>query len=457
VWGSKKWGMMMKKEELEKRRAYQEKIDTEYRDEYMRDECRVVHSFGFRRLSGKTQILGADQGDFHRNRMTHSIEVASICRSISLYIKNKCGKKIEKLGISLPEDNLITAVGLLHDIGHPPFGHGGEIALNYKMRSKGGFEANAQTLRLVAKIEPYHKMYGLNLTRRTLLGLLKYPCRYTSLCASQQNIDISKNRDIKFDEWKPPKCYYDSEDEVVCWMLAPISDSEQRTFRTCESKSVEDSSNPNVPNHKQSIYKSLDCSIMDIADDISYSIHDLEDAIYLKLIDKDNLKIYFCNTDWLLVRERDKCLSGFEKEEIIRNLFNICKSKKIFGKMVGKAIQGISIQPNDKFESPLLRCNVIFDEETRDAVKKLKNLIQDNVIKSQPIQTVVYGGMLAIMQLFDAMLSNPDKLLPQEYREGNADVERRICDYIAGMTDSYAYGMHKRLYGSSPGSVFDPL
>ena len=141
----------------------------DHRNPFERDKTRVIHCPAFRRLQRKTQILGTDEGDFHRTRLTHSLEVASIGHSI---VRNLAIKPKEFS--DLPHDDLINAICLLHDIGHPPFGHGGEVALNYMMRNYGGFEGNAQTLRLLTKLESFKSTYGLDLTRRTLLGIIKY-------------------------------------------------------------------------------------------------------------------------------------------------------------------------------------------------------------------------------------------------------------------------------------------
>jgi len=143
----------------------------DHRDPYERDRTRVIHCPAFRRLQRKTQILGTDEGDFHRTRLTHSLEVASIGSSLARNLNTNHQHSI--LSALLPSDDLINTICLLHDIGHPPFGHGGEVALNYKMRAHGGFEGNAQTLRLLTKVENSYGAYGLDLTRRALLGILK--------------------------------------------------------------------------------------------------------------------------------------------------------------------------------------------------------------------------------------------------------------------------------------------
>jgi len=341
----------------------------DYRSPFMRDECRVVHSFGFRRLQGKTQILGPEQGDFQHNRMTHSIEVASICRSIAMYLKKLCSKKkgshkkykdcLKLLkGVKNDYECLITAIGLLHDIGHPPFGHGGEVALNFKMREHGGFEGNAQTLRLLTDIEDFTEENGLDLTRRTLLGLIKYPASYSKLCARYPNAP-SRNRDIHIEEWLPPKCYYDDDQHSVDWLSEIFNENDRKKF-----SKINKTSKSNDQNHKKTLYKSFDCSIMDIADDIAYSIHDIEDAIHLGLIKLDD----------------------FRKKKMLNKLVIFSEKSKELYKNLGKGSE-----KRKWFE-------YLFDGEEWK-------------------RKIVFGGMMTVMQLFDAIIANPDKLLPDFYRK----------------------------------------
>lgn len=139
-----------------------------------RDLARLIHSATFRRLQAKTQVLGIGEGDFHRTRLTHSMEVAQIGKGITKNLLSRCAEQ-QATDCVLPDSDLMFCVGLAHDLGHPPFGHGGEVALNFCMREHGGFEGNGQTLRILSKIEAHTPNYGLDLSRRVLLGVLKYP------------------------------------------------------------------------------------------------------------------------------------------------------------------------------------------------------------------------------------------------------------------------------------------
>ena len=156
------------------------------RPPFRRDRGRILHSAAFRCLQAKTQIHAIGENDFYRTRLTHSLEVAQIGSSLVAQLKfletfeslsqtlnidkNELQKQLKPL---LPSNDLIESLCFAHDIGHPPFGHGGETALNYMMAEQGGFEGNAQTFRILTKLEPYTENAGMNLTRRTLLGVVK--------------------------------------------------------------------------------------------------------------------------------------------------------------------------------------------------------------------------------------------------------------------------------------------
>src|SRR5690554_6632994 len=154
------------------------------RTPWQRDRARVLHSAAFRRLQSKTQIMNVGENDFYRTRLTHSLEASQIGASLINQLEHRGDSLAHSL---LPDANLMEALCLAHDIGHPPFGHGGETALNYKMLNSGGFEGNGQTFRIVGRFESYHATYGMDLTRRTLQGLLKYPVLMPKLEAPKES------------------------------------------------------------------------------------------------------------------------------------------------------------------------------------------------------------------------------------------------------------------------------
>src|SRR5690606_39034759 len=226
------------------------------------DYGRVIHSASCRRLQGKTQILNLGDSDFYRTRLTHSLEVAQIATGVvGLLKKNNAHHPAASV---LPDRSLIQAIACSHDLGHPPFGHGGEVALNYCMRDHGGFEGNGQTLRIIGRLEDFSHQAGSNLTRRTMLGILKYPVAYSKAAnpdlrpalkagpSTLQLIDRTRS--------KPPKAYLDSESDIVDWLIDPLTQDERDAFTSVVTKPGK---------HGQAKHKSFDCSIMDVSDDIS--------------------------------------------------------------------------------------------------------------------------------------------------------------------------------------------
>ena len=227
-----------------------------YRSPWRRDYARIIHSAAFRRLQGKTQLFPNAESDYFRNRLTHSLEVAQIAKSIAVRL-NATDSYFKNHNI---DTDLVELAGLTHDLGHPPFGHQGEEALDELMRDHGGFEGNAQTLRIIARLENREtavvhdgipmqidqkgvdQRRGLNLTFRSLASILKY---------NNKIPHEGKDRPTQ----KVQKGYYYTEAELVHEVREKV-----------------------LGNGYNSSVKTIECSIMDIADDIAYSTYDLEDA-----------------------------------------------------------------------------------------------------------------------------------------------------------------------------------
>lgn len=424
----------------------------DHRDPYERDRTRVIHCPAFRRLQRKTQILGTDEGDFHRTRLTHSLEVASIGRSI---VRNLAINQQETLlpGL-LPNDDLISVICLLHDIGHPPFGHGGEVALNYMMRNHGGFEGNGQTLRLLTKVENSYGEFGLDLTRRALLGTLKYPVRRSQVVANKlpQAVE-SINKTIRINDWLPPKAYFDCEQAEVDWLLTQFSEKDHNLFQSLALP-------PQDRQHGKAAYHSFDCSIMDVADDIAYGVHDLEDAIHLRLINRshlDNKAFRALLAETSLAENQDQLLDFLFSQELYQR-------KQAIGEMVNYFITATQItMTNEAFENHLLKYNIILQPEAEALLKYLMRCIHIHVIDSQEARTFEYGGQTVVLRLFEAISSNPGSLLDNKNRvhffkaEDDDAALRVVCDYIANMTDEYAHRMHERLFGFNTRTIFERL
>ncbi|WP_298626258.1 anti-phage deoxyguanosine triphosphatase [uncultured Legionella sp.] len=425
----------------------------DHRDPYERDRTRVIHCPAFRRLQRKTQILGTDEGDFHRTRLTHSLEVDSIGKSI---VRNLITSKNQPslLANLLPNDDLISVICLLHDIGHPPFGHGGEVALNYMMRDYGGFEGNGQTLRLLTKVETSYGGFGLDLTRRALLGILKYPVKRSNVVArTLPPIHDSIHKTIKINDWLPPKAYFDCEQPEIDWLLSPLTEKDRILFQSLSKE-------PQDTKSGKSAYHSFDCSIMNTADDIAYGVHDLEDAIHLRLINASHLdtaefRQLLGNTS--LSKHQDRLINSLFSNEL-------CLRKQTIGEMVNYFITSTQIvTTNEQFENNLLKFNIALIPEASALLHYLMKCIYHNVIDSQEARTFEYGGQTVVLRLFDAISSNPASLLDNNNRELFKQAEdemqayRVVCDYLANMTDEYAYRMHERLFGFNTRTIFERL
>lgn len=413
----------------------------DHRDPYERDSNRAIHCPAFRRLQRKTQILGPNEGDFHRTRLTHSLEVASIGRSI---VRNLATNLPNSLSGLLPSDDLISVISLLHDIGHPPFGHGGEVALNYMMRHHGGFEGNGQTLRLLTKLEDSYGTNGLDLTRRTLLGILKYPVNHSKALATSSP-PLSSNKMLRINDWLPPKAYFDCEQPEVNWLLLPFNEHDRTLFQTLATP-------PQEKKHGKAAYHSFDCSIMDIADDIAYGVHDLEDAIHLNLIIRDQV-------DNQAFRELLNATSLEKRTTLLDLLFskNGSQRKQAIGELVNYFITSTHTCITDEhFEDPLLRHNIALLPIAADLLQSMMNCVHQYVIDSQRARILEYGGQTILLHLFEAISSNPTSLLDKKNRELFEQSEnehlafRVICDYVANMTDEYAHRLHERMFGSNP-------
>jgi dGTPase len=418
------------------------------------DYGRVVHSASFRRLQGKTQILNLGDSDFYRTRLTHSMEVAQIANGIARQLEGT--SKEQPASSFLPQRSLIHALGCAHDLGHPPFGHGGEVALNYCMRDKGGFEGNGQTLRILTKLENYSKSAGLNLSRRTLLGILKYPVAHSkalnvAVLPQTSTSESGKTLIVNSKQSKPPKCYLDTEQDVVGWLLTGVPESEVVEFCKAETANKK---------HNKPVHKSLDCSIMDTADDIAYGIHDLEDAIALGLISFEEFRAA------ITPEVMNLFLQSFSGEPttydaFLKELFGGHFARKhCIGRLVGYFVMASEFETRDEFQTPLLRYRARIAEKCRPLLDELQKLVVVKVIKSANVQQLEFKGQAMVVEVFGALMSDPERLLPADAKKqllGTNSTERVVCDYVAGMTDDYLLKTYERLFSPRTGSIFDKL
>lgn len=459
-----------------------------YRTDWSRDYARLIHSPSYRRLQGKTQLFPGQESDFFRNRLTHSQEVAQISKSIAIRLNHLLENNNQDYEI---DPTLVEFAGLAHDLGHPPFGHLGERALNKKMIHFGGFEANAQTLRILTKLEKKHKIddtkedsgidakgidkrVGLNLTFRSLASILKY----------DNKIQYTGN-DI--DKLKPIKGYYESEENIV---------------KTIKDKVT------GVDNYKGK-FKTIECQIMDIADDIAYSTFDLEDAFKLGFLEpldliptEYNEKIIEAVTEKINKNSKTKRNKDKIKETIlniigkyfrpypieigsdvplydtIEDLYlsavGVAKhiSKNIASKgylrspftssLVGRFIRGVEIGEINK-KIPALS-TIDINPDVRLEIEVLKNFTYETLILSPKVKIAEYRGNKIVSEIFDELSDDKGfELLPQDNRiiydsvKRAEDKKRVISDFIANMTDNYALEFYSRLKTVNPQTIFKPL
>lgn len=415
----------------------------DHRSPYQRDRARILHSAAFRRLQAKTQVHGNSFDDFHRTRLTHSLEAAQLGTGIVAQLK----KKQPEFRDLLPSDSLIDSLCLAHDIGHPPYGHGGEVALNYMMRDHGGFEGNAQTFRIVTKLEPYTEHFGMNLARRTLLGLIKYPALISQTRAAVIPQGVTHQRKLRARDWMPAKGLYDCDNNLFDWLLSPLSDNDRQLFSTMRDEPRNDHQ------HSKTRYKSLDCSIMELADDIAYGVHDLEDALVLGMVNRHQWiegaasQLADCGDPWFekhIASITDMLFSGthFQRKDAI-------------GGMVNALLTSISVKPVEApFESELLAFNAYLEPTMAKALDILKHFVSDYVIQVPHVQVVEYKGQQIIMDIFEALSADPERLLPIQVRQqwldkpSESEGFRVIADYISSMTDGHAQRLHQQLFSS---------
>jgi len=350
---------------------------TIYRTPFQRDRDRIIHSASFRRLKHKTQVFVNTEGDHYRTRITHSIEVAQIARSVSRYLKLN--------------DDLAETISLAHDLGHTPFGHAGEKALNECMKKFGGFDHNLQTLRIIMFLEnKYLKFNGLNLTLETLDGLLKHNGPIKDLSSIKKLIGIkSFNNKISF------------------------------------NKST-----------------SLEAQISAISDDIAYNNHDIQDGIRAKMFNlSDLIEINFFrdiyNSHKKNIKKNNKDILIYQ---IIRDSINLMVKDLIKNTIKNFKINKIkSLKDVFLHEKPL----VSFSKKFIEIEKEIRFFLKTKMYNNKKVLIKNREGEKIIKKLFLTISKNPLKYLKREQLKN--DKYRAIADYISGMTDRYAINLYKSL------------
>jgi dGTPase len=337
----------------------------------------------------------------------------------------------------LPPAALMEAIALAHDLGHPPFGHGGETALNWCMRAHGGFEGNGQTLRLIARLEAHSGPFGLDLARRTLLGVLKYPRPRSSTPWPEED---SRDAPMFAGDWRPVKSFFDADLPVVDWILAPFTPDE-RVLIAASGASAD--------------FRALDTSLLELADDIAYGVHDLEDAIVLRLIGQDQVQAL-----WQEHRSAVAGLDATPADATIAALFaDDSARKRAIGLLVNFFVVHIGLSYVDAGTNPLLAWSGSMAEPAAALLRALIGLMRRHVIEQPVVQMLEFRGQEIVRRLFDTIAGEPTRFLPSVWRdrwlaaEDPTAAQRTVCDYISAMTDEQATRNYELLFSARSGGL----
>ena len=375
------------------------------RTPFERDRARVVHSAALRRLSAKTQVLGAGSDDFIRNRLTHSLEVAQVAR---------------ELGASLGCDpDIVDSAALAHDLGHPPFGHNGEEALDEVAASCGGFEGNAQTLRLLSRLEaktftPDGRSVGLNLTRATLAACVKYPWGRGEAPDGSGKFGV-----------------YADDAEMFDWVRADA----------------------------EPLRRPIEAQVMDLSDDIAYSVHDVEDGVVggwftLDVASLDEPAVHRVARDWYDVSldagrlssalERLEAMSEWPRKPLDQSRVSRAALKSLTSALIGRFVMAAQSATVQRWGSgPLVRYDADLEvpEATRDEITVLKSVAAHYVMRAGD-RAVHLGSQRDMVQnLVKALIDSEGRELEPDIRADHdaatddAGRLRAVIDQVAGLTD----------------------
>ncbi|GMG86496.1 anti-phage deoxyguanosine triphosphatase [Biformimicrobium ophioploci] len=404
--------------------------------QYRTDHGRIINSRAFRSMQSKTQVMGVGETGCCRTRLTHSLEVAHVGACIARRLQLLSWRALyAPLKQWVPPVELVQAICLAHDIGHPPYGHGGEAALNFHMLDSGGFEGNGQTLRVLARLGEFSEGFGYDLTRRTLLGVLKYPATFKRISQSYPEKPLQAPLSLK--PWHPPKCIHDDDLEILDWVLAPF-DREERKALCALSLEGDQLKTTEMP---------FDASIMDLADDIAYGVHDLEDGLSMGLVRAE--QVLDCLGDGLASLSR---FAGQKSDHFEKMLLDgsPARLKALVGTMESVFVEGILPEVNGGFEHPLLNYRACMEPERKAVLETLIRFVFEEVICQKPLQEMEFRGQKILSELFPVLLDNWRGLVPRRYH-ANVDTPgysraRIVCDYLASLTDTEANSLFQRLF-----------
>jgi dGTPase len=368
------------------------------RSPFRRDCDRVIHSTAFRRLKHKTQVFVFHEGDHYRTRLTHSLEVAQIARALA-----------RQLGL---DEDLTETLALAHDLGHPPFGHAGERALDKCLKEHGGFDHNAQALRVVTVLEHRHPEFdGLNLTWESLEGIVKHNGPLTERSGAAAGRYRETGIPVGISD-------YNANHDLELWS-----------------------------------YASLEAQVAAFADDIAYDAHDIDDGLRAGLFEVDDLKVMPLAAE--IIAEIDKHYPGLDDirrgAELVRELIS-----HFIGAVFSEASRLLeaakpqSAQDVRHHHAPL----VAFPPAVAEEEAAIKAFLKVRMYRAERVMRVMRDAEQIVFDLFARYQRSPGDLPPEwvegHRRESESVRARRIGNFIAGMTDRFALIEHQRLFDSTP-------
>jgi len=407
---------------------------SDYRTPFQIDRDRVLHTPTFRRLQNKTQVFWSGEYDFYRTRLTHSLEVAQIGKSISYWLKSQSDGPLSDDFFIDPD--LVEAICLSHDLGHPPFGHAGERTLNHLMRAHGGFEGNAQTLRLLTERIFSAKRNGMDPTRAFLDGVLKYKSLWSEMISATNK--VPENHFI-----------YDDQHHFLDWAMGGNDFPLELTAGATRDQ-----------------FKSIECQVMDWADDTAYSLNDLSDSVRAGFLTIEKIEAW-----------AERYNHPTSENTPLGDLMMAIRKKRVdpfVGKRIGRYIQATRLETDVNFLSNMsnrYRHRLVIDDAMKEESELFKRLAFEVVFLSPQLKQLEHKGsrMLRLMwevlaeryvaqkaidgqnfQLLPADTSAEIAAAPDE-----AARARLVCDFLAGMTDGYAARTYKRLFSPEFGSIGD--
>lgn len=368
------------------------------RSPFRRDCDRVIHSTAFRRLKHKTQVFVFHEGDHYRTRLTHTLEVAQIARALA-----------RQLGL---DEDLTETLALAHDLGHPPFGHAGERALDACLQAYGGFDHNAQSLRVVTLLERrYPEFDGLNLTWESLEGIVKHN--------------------------------------------GPLTDREGRPVGRYKEHGVPIGIAEYVQRHDLELwsYASLEAQVAAIADDIAYNAHDIDDGLRAGLFDIDDLDVMP-----LTASINAEVLSRYPGLDDAR------RGAELVRELISRLIEGVFLETEKRIGAakPQSAADVrhldhvlaAFPADVAAAEKGIKGFLWERMYRHERVMHVMRDAEAVVRDLFDRYWHHPGDMpvewQPPDTDDGEAGRARQIGNFIAGMTDRFAMIEHARLFDSTP-------